>query len=158
LNIEIIRNTLYKSCLVTFYDFCKSEIGGRTGEVMCERLALVRSKPKKFHHHYKLVQYRTLERRWSKASPEMCLFPFGLTALARAAEYEQMHCATDSICAYRFLFVSTVLSDGININGDMSFGDKSFQHEVQFNVNAFMEQFHFGVFYSYLELQGQGME
>ena len=39
MNIEIIRNTLYKSYLETFYNFCKN-IGGETEEVMCEILAV----------------------------------------------------------------------------------------------------------------------
>lgn len=38
MNIEIIRNTLYKAYLESFYTFCKEEIGGTTGEVMCEIL------------------------------------------------------------------------------------------------------------------------
>ena len=39
MNIEIIRNTLYKAYLESFYDFCKN-IGGETQEVMCEILAV----------------------------------------------------------------------------------------------------------------------
>ncbi len=39
MNIEIIRNTLYKSYLEAFYEFCKS-MGGETEEVMCEILAV----------------------------------------------------------------------------------------------------------------------
>ena len=39
MNIEIIRNTLYKSYLEAFYKFCQ-EIGGETEEVMCEILAV----------------------------------------------------------------------------------------------------------------------
>ena len=39
MNIEIIRNTLYKSYLESFYNFCKS-IGGETEDVMCEILAV----------------------------------------------------------------------------------------------------------------------
>ena len=37
MNIEIIRNTLYKSYLESFYNFCKN-IGGETADVMCEVL------------------------------------------------------------------------------------------------------------------------
>lgn len=37
MNIELIRNTLYKAYLEDFYDFCK-KIGGPTSEVMCEIL------------------------------------------------------------------------------------------------------------------------
>ena len=39
MNIEIIRNTLYKSYLQSFFNFCK-QIGGETEEVMCEILAV----------------------------------------------------------------------------------------------------------------------
>ncbi len=38
MNIEIIRNTLYKAYLEAFYKFCKEEIGGTTADVMCEIL------------------------------------------------------------------------------------------------------------------------
>lgn len=37
MNIEIIRNTLYKAYLEAFHNMCK-EIGGTTAEVMCEIL------------------------------------------------------------------------------------------------------------------------
>lgn len=39
MNIEIIRNTLYKAYLEAFYEFCK-EIGGTTADCMCEILAV----------------------------------------------------------------------------------------------------------------------
>jgi vacuolar-type H+-ATPase subunit C/Vma6 len=39
LNVEIIRNTLYKAYIEDFYKFCK-ELGGKTAEVMCEILAV----------------------------------------------------------------------------------------------------------------------
>jgi V-type H+-transporting ATPase subunit d len=39
MNIEIIRNTLYKAYLEAFYKFCK-EIGGTTADTMCEILAV----------------------------------------------------------------------------------------------------------------------
>lgn len=40
MNIEIIRNTLYKAYLEAFYKFCK-EIGGTTADTMCEILAVL---------------------------------------------------------------------------------------------------------------------
>lgn len=39
MNIEIIRNTLYKAYLEAFYGFCK-EIGGTTADCMCEILTV----------------------------------------------------------------------------------------------------------------------
>lgn len=40
MNIEIIRNTLYKAYLEAFYKFCK-KIGGTTADTMCEILAVL---------------------------------------------------------------------------------------------------------------------
>lgn len=39
LNVEIIRNTLYKAYIEDFYKFCKN-LSGKTAEVMCEILAV----------------------------------------------------------------------------------------------------------------------
>lgn len=39
MNIEIIRNTLYKAYLESFYQYCQT-LGGTTAEVMCEILAV----------------------------------------------------------------------------------------------------------------------
>lgn len=39
LNIEIIRNTLYKAYLESFYNYCQT-LGGTTADVMCEILAV----------------------------------------------------------------------------------------------------------------------
>lgn len=48
LNIEIMRNTLYKAYLEDFYKFCQS-LGGATEEVMCELLAV------SLHKHLSLI-------------------------------------------------------------------------------------------------------
>lgn len=39
MNVEIIRNTLYKAYIEDFFKFCK-KLGGTTAEVMCEILAV----------------------------------------------------------------------------------------------------------------------
>jgi len=39
MNVELIRNTLYKAYLEAFYEFCEN-MGGETAEVMCEILSV----------------------------------------------------------------------------------------------------------------------
>ena len=89
MNIEIIRNTLYKSYLESFYNFCVN-IGGETADVMCEILGFEADR-RAF-----IITINSFGTELTKDDREKLyptcgkLAPDGLKALARADDYDQV--------------------------------------------------------------------
>jgi V-type H+-transporting ATPase subunit d len=78
------------------------------------------------------------------------LYPDGLNQLAKAEEYDQVKMVAENYAEYRALF------ENVGTNpGDKTIEDRFFEQEVKMNLNAFMRQFGFGVFYSFLKLKEQ---
>jgi len=148
-NIEIIRNTLYKAYLQDFYNFCK-KLGGVTEEVMCQILEFEADRRA---INITINSFGTDlnkdDRR--KLYPEFgLLYPDGTMKLGKCDDMEQVRSIMENYGPYRPLFAQS----GV-LNADKSLEDSFFEYEVELNKNSFERQFGYGCFYSYFKLREQ---
>ncbi|XP_075527370.1 V-type proton ATPase subunit VhaAC39-1 isoform X2 [Dermacentor variabilis] len=124
MNIEIIRNTLYKAYLENFYKFCES-IGGTTADVMLEILAFEADRRAFIITINSFGTELTKEDR-AKLFPKCGhLYPDGLNALAKADDYDQVRSIAEFYAQYNVLF------GGAGNNPDeRTLEDKFFEHEI----------------------------
>ncbi|XP_065916096.1 V-type proton ATPase subunit d 1-like [Dysidea avara] len=149
LHIEIIRNTLFKTYLEDFYKFCQ-KLGGATAEVMgmilqfeADRRAFIitiNSFGTELTKDDRVKLYPTIGK----------LHPEGLIRLAKCSDYDEVKAVADCYPEYAAIFAGA----GTN-PGEKTLEDRFFEKEVEINKLSFMQQFHFGVFYSYIKLREQ---
>jgi V-type H+-transporting ATPase subunit d len=150
MNIEIIRNTLYKAYLEDFFKLCNS-LGETTAEVMGEILAFEADRRAFIITINSFGTELSKEDRFKLFPRCGKLYPDGLQALARVEDYEQVRVVAESYGEYKSIFNDTTSS----VVEGKTLEDKFFEAEVELMKKALMNQFHFGVFYAYVRLKEQ---
>jgi len=151
-NIELIRNTLYKAYLEDFYQYCKN-LGGPTAEVMCE---LLEFEADRRSINITLNSFGTdlSKDDREKLYPRLgLLHPEGLDRLAKADDAESIYNTVEMYLTYRPILES--VGGQYGGNDDRSLEDAFFEHEVKLNKLSFELSFQYGVFYSWVKLKEQ---
>ncbi|KAL4081068.1 V0 complex, c/d subunit of ATPase [Scleroderma citrinum] len=159
LNIEIIRNTIYKAYLEDFYQFVGS-LGSPTSDVMRNILAFEADR-RTINITINSFGTEVTKEQRAKLFPAIGrLFPEGNNALAKAEDIDQVRLVCENISEYRSFFDNSASSSGTGQDlGDFGIAaqleDRFFRTEVRLNKEAFLQQFQYGVFYSYVKLKEQ---
>lgn len=168
LNIEIIRNTLYKAYLEDFYRFCTT-LGSPTADVM-HRILSFEADRRTINVTINSFGTDLGKEQRAKLFPAIGrLFPEGNNALARADDIEQVRAACDGVAEYRAFFDTgssgggglgarpnggAGASDGLGGESIASqLEDRFFALEVHLNKLSFLQQFQYATFYSYVKLK-----
>jgi V-type H+-transporting ATPase subunit d len=90
------------------------------------------------------------------------LWPEGNNQLAKADEIDQVRAACENVSEYRTFFTDVQSGGHTNGNGNLDelaaatqLEDRFFRMEVFLNKQAFLQQFQYGVFFSYIKLKEQ---
>ncbi|KAE9392801.1 vacuolar ATP synthase subunit D 1 [Gymnopus androsaceus JB14] len=160
LNIEIIRNTVYKAYLEDFYSYCLS-IGGSTSDVMTRILSFEADR-RTVNITINSFNTDLSKEERAKLFPSIGrLFPEGNNQLAKADEIDQVRMVCENVGEYRQFFSDAGAHGGASNGDDAGSGilsqleDRFFQTEVHLNKLAFLQQFQYGVFYAYMKLKEQ---
>lgn len=149
LNIEIIRNRLYKNYLEGFVEFVEAEFTSPDSEIMLKLLSFEADK------RVINIALNSLNNPDLTSEDKLSLFPsFGKlypvyhSELSQVDDIEQLKLLVETVGEYKDLF-SSVQDESRNIE------DWFYSLEMQYNKNAFTQQFTLSTVYAWLRSKEQ---
>jgi V-type H+-transporting ATPase subunit d len=166
LNIEIVRNTLYKNYLEDFYHFCNNDPEMSmtpTGEIMSDILEFEADRRAINITMNSFGTELSKEQRW-KLYPEFGkLYPEGMLMLSRAEDIEGVSLAVSGNGDYKRFFDDVGLNQSGGVGnqaggagGDQkSLEDMFYLKEMELSRMVFTRQFTHAVIYAWVKLREQ---
>lgn len=148
MNIEILRNTLYKAYLEDFYAFCQ-KLGGATFDIMSEILKFEADR-RSINITLNAFGTELVKEDREQLYPQLGhLFPEGHSKFSKCSDAEDVRASMETYSTYKTIFAST------GGHAEKSLEDSFYEYEVHLNELSFMTQFGYGAFYSYFKLKEQ---
>eukprot|EP00850_Spirogloea_muscicola_P001039 SM000004S14909 [mRNA] locus=s4:114091:116747:- [translate_table: standard] len=148
MNIEIMRNILYKAYLEDFHKFCQ-KLGGATADIMSDLLFFEADRRAVNITINSIGTELTRDDRRKLYSNFGLLFPYGHEELAICEDFDSVRAAMEKYPMYAATFAKLSY-------GESQMLDKAFyEEEVKRLTLAFEQQFHYGVFFAYVRLREQ---
>ena len=167
MNVEVMRNTLYKAYLDDFAAFCSS-LGGATAELMGDLLAFDADRRALNITLNSIGTELTRDDRRRLYSSVGLLHPHGHAELAGADDFDAVRAAAERCPPYREVFARLAGAAATTAGGSGSAGASSggggepaaldrvlFEEEARRCSLTFERQFHYAVFFAYLRLSEQ---
>lgn len=161
LNIEIIRNTLYKSYLEDFHRWCLSEpgmAGTPSAEIMDEILCFEADR-RAINITLNSFGTELSKKERQKLYPSFGkLYPEGSYQLSRAEDVEGVRAAVEGVGEYKGFFEQGAFGMGSGAIGSAqpkSLEDLFYQREMEIAKATFTQQFTYAVVYSWVKLKEQ---
>ncbi|RPB20645.1 vacuolar ATP synthase subunit D [Terfezia boudieri ATCC MYA-4762] len=160
LNIEIIRNTLYKSYLEDFYEFCTTDPAMKdtsTAEIMSDILAFEADRRainitlNSFGTELSKQDRRKLYPSFGR------LYPEGTFMLSKADDIEGVRAAVEGVVEYKTFFEQGGFGPGGMMGGQQpkSLEDLFYHKEMEIAKMAFTQQFTYAIAFAWVKLREQ---
>jgi V-type H+-transporting ATPase subunit d len=155
-NVELMKDKLYKEYLTDFYRFCREEVGGTTGEVMTGLLEFEADK-RAINIAINSMSHNEidLETKKNLNPPFGTLYPEGFKMLVEEKDEPSLYAKLVKEYGDTFGKIVEEMQKGQNTEAEKYIEELMMEEEVRRNELAFYEQFHYGIFYSYLKLKEQ---